>query len=160
MRLCKLSYQELQKVANNQAIKATDQKSRSQSQMLEQAMCKWLTPVNPPIKCEFGTLVHNYFWIVLHSIAVLYSSAAESKLEYGNSLFMCESVCCACVHGMCFYTNAGHAYISVASPSLVSLTITYSIQKHCFLQEFITVRVYNSHMVSIYPPSILSRWQV
>ena len=66
---------------------------------------------------------------------------------------MCEYMCCACVHGMCFYTNAWHAYISVASPSLVSLMITYSIQKRCFLQDFITVRVCNSHMVSI--PTIL-----
>ena len=67
---------------------------------------------------------------------------------------MCEYVLCACVHGMCFYTTAGHAYISVVNPSLVSLMITYSIQKRCFLQEFITVRVCNSHMVSI--PAILS----
>ena len=37
---------------------------------------------------------------------------------------------------------------------MVSLMITYSIQKRCFLQEFITVRVCNSHMVSI--PTILS----
>ena len=57
---------------------------------------------------------------------------------------------CACVHGMCFYTTAGHAYISVVNPSLVSLMITYSIQKRCFLQDFITVRVCNSHAYGFY----------
>ena len=95
------------------------------------------------------SLVHN---IVLHSIAVLYSSAAESKLEYGNSLFMCESVCIMHVCMVCVSTQL-HG-MSLTSPSLVSLMITYSMQKHCFLQEFITVRVCNSHMVSI--PTILS----